>query len=181
MISYGKAKIYKVVNNENDILYIGSTTIALSQRMALHRQLAHVRTSRFYSAMRELGIKNFSIKLIKDYPCDSKEELEAEEYRVMQELLDEGVELYNTNTVQGKMAESIKCKISAAKFRRGCISFCVHLKRWRFSYLEDGKLKLKSYGVKKWGDKYARFLAEVDREITYPCSEYGGEMPVLEP
>ena len=34
---YQKGKIYKILNNKTDKIYIGSTTSALSQRLAQHK------------------------------------------------------------------------------------------------------------------------------------------------
>jgi group I intron endonuclease len=95
MPDYQNGKIYKIVNDVNDAIYIGSTSLELSTRMAGHRENAKTKTTQFYTAMREIGVEHFRIILIKPSPCSSKAELEAEEYRVMKEMKDNGEILYN--------------------------------------------------------------------------------------
>ena len=36
-IDYSKGKIYKIVNDIDNMVYIGSTTLSLNKRMAYHR------------------------------------------------------------------------------------------------------------------------------------------------
>jgi group I intron endonuclease len=115
-MSYQNAKIYKIVNDVNDIIYIGSTKNKLCKRMTDHRADAKSRTTPFYTAMREIGIHHFRIILIKPFPCSSSEELTAEEYRVMKEMKREGVLLYNdfvgchSKESKQKMSEAHKGK-----------------------------------------------------------------------
>jgi hypothetical protein len=89
MPNYQEGKIYKIVNDVNDQVYIGSTTQALIKRFRCHCSNAKnsiFATSYFYDKMREIGIQHFRIELIKLYPCASKEKLETEEFRVSQEM-----------------------------------------------------------------------------------------------
>ena len=37
MVNYQNGKIYKIINQSNDIVYIGSTTQALSHRYTKHK------------------------------------------------------------------------------------------------------------------------------------------------
>ena len=59
MINYQNGKIYKIINENNDIVYIGSTTQPLSHRYTKHKHKA----------------PNHKIILIENYACNSKEEL----------------------------------------------------------------------------------------------------------
>jgi hypothetical protein len=88
MANYQKGKIYKIINDVNDQVYIGSTTQALSCHMSTHCSNARNRcgNSYFYSKMRQIGVEHFKIVLVKDFPCNSTAELEAEEYKCSQEL-----------------------------------------------------------------------------------------------
>ena len=83
MPDYALSKIYCIRNvADNDkIVYIGSTTQTLSNRMSGHRNDAPKRQSMFYSLMTTVGVSNFHIELIKDFPCERKEQLLAEEGR----------------------------------------------------------------------------------------------------
>ena len=78
MPNYNNSKIYKICNNVNNLIYIGSITMPLSKRMAVHRTYTkkqYYKEVKLYKYMHKLGIHNFSIILIKDYPCCNKEQL----------------------------------------------------------------------------------------------------------
>jgi group I intron endonuclease len=80
MPDYSKAKIYKIVNQFNNEIYVGSTIESLSARMAKHRCHAKAKPHvRVYKHFNSLGIETFSIELIEYYPCATIEELQAKE------------------------------------------------------------------------------------------------------
>ena len=88
-MDYSKAKIYKIVNDVDDSVYIGSTCQALSKRMAEHR--ASMRSKRdsylkLYQKLLEIGVEHFNIYLIKETPCENKEQLRAIEGQYIREL-----------------------------------------------------------------------------------------------
>ena len=89
-------KIYKIVNSENDKVYIGSTIKALKNRLAEHRYHSKVQNSSWCKAMQRIGCDKFSIELVKDFPCENRMELEAEERKTIRQFQKDGVELYNT-------------------------------------------------------------------------------------
>ena len=78
MPDYNKGKIYKLVADGTDDIYIGSTTQKLYKRLAVHKCKAtnelNYCTSRF---LFEQG--NVKIILIEDYPSERKEQLIARE------------------------------------------------------------------------------------------------------
>jgi group I intron endonuclease len=73
---YSKGKIYVIRNTVNDLVYVGSTTQLLCQRMTLHRrkaiQLTHLP---LYQAFAEIGVTKFFIELVDIYPCENMEQL----------------------------------------------------------------------------------------------------------
>lgn len=88
MNKYQFGAIYKITNKLNDEIYVGSTTNDLEVRFIKHKSDAKNRPelSKFYSYMNELGIDNFEIKLIEEYPCDTKEQLRRREGELIQEI-----------------------------------------------------------------------------------------------
>jgi len=83
MSKYQSGKIYKIVCNITEQIYIGSTTQPLNRRLSQHRS---------YSKKHSEGIKNrfctshhiikggdYHIELIENYPCDTKKELNRRE------------------------------------------------------------------------------------------------------
>tara|TARA_R110002012_G_scaffold46121_2_gene122193 strand:+ start:3115 stop:3672 length:558 start_codon:yes stop_codon:yes gene_type:complete len=76
MKDYSKGKIYKIINDENDKFYIGSTIQKLCDRMTNHRT-----NKKFRCAIHNLGLDLYkcSIILIEKYPCKDNEELRKKE------------------------------------------------------------------------------------------------------
>ena len=85
MNRYSKGKIYKVVDVGYTKMYIGSTIESLSKRMERHRSKykdylnGTGDNTRVYWLFDEFGVENCKIELIENYPCNSREELEAQE------------------------------------------------------------------------------------------------------
>lgn len=70
MVNYQNGKVYKIINDNNEIIYIGSTAEKyLSSRYAKHK----------------LKSPNHKIILIQNYACNSKEELCMREQEVIEE------------------------------------------------------------------------------------------------
>ena len=77
-MNYTNGKIYKIWNDVNDEVYIGSTCRTLIKRFADHLYCVR-RKDRMhrplYKLMNELGIAHFQIELMIDAPCEDKEQL----------------------------------------------------------------------------------------------------------
>ena len=71
-----KAKIYKLVNNFDNALYIGSTTQPLCNRFRDHKITSNKKQNiRLYSYVNESGRwNNWKIVLIEFFECNNREE-----------------------------------------------------------------------------------------------------------
>ena len=88
-MGYDKAKIYQIVNDITDDIYICSTCQPLSKRMAEHRtSMRSKRDShiKLYQKMSEIGVEHFRIELIKECPCENIEQLRAIEGKYIRDL-----------------------------------------------------------------------------------------------
>tara|TARA_R100000951_G_scaffold100828_1_gene91752 strand:+ start:369 stop:806 length:438 start_codon:yes stop_codon:yes gene_type:complete len=80
MVNYQNGKIYKIVDNTNGSVYIGSTCeINLSRRLQKHKArykywLKHGKGNKFSSSNIIMN-DDFKIELIETYPCNNIEEL----------------------------------------------------------------------------------------------------------
>jgi len=73
-IRYKDGKIYKIVCNITDEIYYGSTIKTLKERLRLHK------VDNNSCISRNIIVRdNYKIELIKEYPCNSRWELEEEE------------------------------------------------------------------------------------------------------
>ena len=70
MINYQNGKVYKIINEKNEIIYIGST----SQELLCDRYKTHKHKT-----------PNHKIILIENYPCNSRQELCMREQQVIEE------------------------------------------------------------------------------------------------
>jgi len=81
-MDYKNGKIYKIVSDNTDKIYIGSTCSMLSKRLHGHKNsytqfLKGNKTNTSSSELIKLG--NVDIILIENYSCESKEQLHARE------------------------------------------------------------------------------------------------------
>jgi hypothetical protein len=90
-IDYQKAKIYKIVDNTTDNIYVGSTCEpSLARRLAKHvgNYKSHLNENYNYTTSFEI-IKNgdYDIILIENFPCNTKDALFARERYWTNELI----------------------------------------------------------------------------------------------
>ena len=123
MVNYQNGKIYKIINESNDIVYIGSTTNTLCRRYHSHNHKAI----------------NHKIILIENYPCNGKEELCKRE----QEIIEENDNLLNK--FKAYISEEQK-KESFKEYRNNNKDKVII---WRQTYRIKNKQKIKDYQNEK--------------------------------
>jgi hypothetical protein len=85
MPDYSNGKIYKLVSDKTDMIYIGSTTKKLHERLSGHNtDFTKNHGSKTSKKLFQL-CGTISIELIKLFPCDCKKELEKEEGKYIRE------------------------------------------------------------------------------------------------
>lgn len=93
MSDFSKGKVYRIVCNITGKQYVGSTIQSLSKRKESHKR-NHIRwvnegrpEKRLqYTSVYVLDGGNYSIVLIENYPCNSKDELKARERHYIETL-----------------------------------------------------------------------------------------------
>ena len=116
MVNYQQGKIYKIVDNTNGNVYIGSTCKkTLAERLSGHKARYNAWKLRPHNnspmtSFKILENMNYDIMLIENYPCKSKDELFARE-------------AYHINTIPcinkeipkaSKMREKYDCPVCGA-------------------------------------------------------------------
>ena len=91
MADYIQGKIYKIVSDECDAVYYGSTVKTLMERWQKHKynfkswkKIGGSMCASF-KLFDEHGIDNFRIELVEDYPCDNDEQLRMKEDEYIRE------------------------------------------------------------------------------------------------
>ena len=81
-VDYSQAKIYKITNDYNDKVYVGSTCDTLVKRFSYHKK-DRTRTRNLnrplYQLINEIGFERFRIQLICEFPCEDKYQLKQKE------------------------------------------------------------------------------------------------------
>ena len=141
MPNYTKGQIYmiepKCEYEEGDIYY-GSTIQPLSKRVGLHR-------SKSNSCLSKILIEKYGevkIVLVKLFPCNSKQELEAEEARFIREnkCINKNIPLRTDKEYREDNKEKIKECCEKNKEKK---------KEYDNNYREDNKEKIKEYFKEK--------------------------------
>ena len=83
MVNYQNGKVYKIVSDQTDQIYVGSTCLSLAQRLAGHKSNYKTflkRGTHFITSFDIVKYDDCKIILIEVFPCDQRCELEAREY-----------------------------------------------------------------------------------------------------
>lgn len=82
-IDYQKSKIYKLYSPSKNIIYIGSTTETLAQRLAKHKAQYKAykkgNTKQYYYSFLVLDCEDYKIELLEEYACNNRQQLEKKE------------------------------------------------------------------------------------------------------
>jgi hypothetical protein len=82
MPDFQKGKIYKITNDYNNDVYVGSTCDTLVKRFSNHKCSAKTqqkKNRRLYKLINDIGFERFRIQLICNYPCEDKYQLKQKE------------------------------------------------------------------------------------------------------
>ena len=82
MVNYQNGKVYRIVCNENDLVYYGSTTQPLSKRFYEHKKNHKLYLEGKYGNVSSFEIVKYDsckVILVEDCPCDRKEQLLSKE------------------------------------------------------------------------------------------------------
>ena len=87
MPDYQTGQIYKILVHIDDDMFVGSACEALSQIITRHRSLSNRNNeSLIYRHLNKLGIEQFYIEVIEDYPCEKNEQLVKRESEIVREI-----------------------------------------------------------------------------------------------
>ena len=121
MADYSKGKIYKIIDNTNDKIYIGSTVQTLQGRLRGHKSLCKKKD---INSKLILKNNNFSIELIENFPCNTKRELEIRE----QYFIDK---LDCVNTKRAYMTKEDRLKMNRICDKKRTRDYRPYLKQYR--------------------------------------------------
>ena len=130
---YNNGKIYKIINNFNDMVYIGSTCLPLRKRIFNHKK--EERTGRspnrhLFQLVREApnGWDDFQIVLIENYSCNNKDELLRHEEQHRAQFV--AVTSDSTKSALGSLSVIVNSSACAAEINV-CIGSVLCQPDWR--------------------------------------------------
>lgn len=136
MPNYNNSKIYKIICNTTNCIYVGSTVSKLNIRLSRHKsdynRLKNGLTLSYYTSFEILKNNNYEIELIENYPCNSKKEL----------LQREGYYIRKLNCVNKVIPNRSR------KEREGQISYKIKNKIRKKKWAEKNKDKIKASKIK---------------------------------
>ena len=152
---YNKGKIYKIINDLTDDVYVGSTINTLSKRMASHRSDSKRTQFIFYEFVASQGgWDNFHIILVEDFSCERKEQLcQREQYYI--DLLCPTLNSHNAHglNLEKKKENNTKyCQKNIEKIKKYCANYrqvnIEALKERKIIYCQENKEAIKENRVK---------------------------------
>ena len=88
-VDYSQAKIYKITNDFNTDIWIGSTCDTLVKKFSVHKADA-IRNLRkdciIHNHIRDHGFDRFRIQLIEDFPCEDLYQLRQRQGHHIREM-----------------------------------------------------------------------------------------------
>jgi hypothetical protein len=131
---FSKGKIYKITNDYNDDVYVGSTCDTLVKRFSAHknnRKNPEKMNRPVYALMNEIGFERFRIELIEDYPSIDKYQLRQREGHFIREI--------------GSLNIRVECKTRKEYFDEYYINHFDKIKEYRENNADEIKRKKKEY------------------------------------
>lgn len=186
--------IYKIYNIINDKIYIGQTRRDINIRWKQH--LLSLKSDKdkntvLYRAMNKYGSDKFNIQLIKEYSCESKEELieilNKEEIRYISEYNSIKPNGYNMQHGGKSPTESLKCPVdkysttgqflkSYESFSEACIDSDKKLNYHHISECCNGKLYTSGGYVWRYkGDPFDKYSKTDKRFVAVDVYSKKGE------
>ena len=98
MSKFQSGKIYKIVDNTSDMVYVGSTCKSLEQRLKEHesaKKSFNAGKFAFTSSFNIINNNDYKIELVENYPCNNKQELNIREGQIIQKLKNDNLNIVN--------------------------------------------------------------------------------------
>ena len=164
--SYANGKIYCIRNRAagDSIVYVGSTTQALCERMSQHRCNIGRTNMKIHKLMGDVGVENFHIELINDFRCERRDQLTAEEGRHIRELRPECNDRIEGRTIK-EWREDNADTIAAQKkayYDANADTIIARAKAYREAHTDTIAAKKKAYNAANLEANAARQKAYYD-------------------
>ena len=173
------SKVYQIVNDVDDMVYIGSTYRPLQERWKEHVNIfkRNVSQRKIYKHMHCIGIDHFTIVLICEYPCKNKQHLlwkETEEINKIDKnsSLNERCAVFKITDKKGKERKSEYDEIYRENNKERKRE---NDRKWRYNKLEYKHARDREYiqknrdkniqKCKEWTEKNKEYVKEYQKQF----------------
>ena len=177
MTKYEKGKIYKIISDNTDKIYIGSSCEpTLAHRLSKHRSNYKAwlkdNTNQYITSYEILKLENYSIILIENYPCNNKDELQARERHYIE---------LNKNIIVNKVIPLRKPKEYRQDYKEYYQEYSKKynkeyhqnnkdkIKEQQQQYRDDNKDKIKERSVKYYDNNKDKILNKLKNQELIKC------------
>lgn len=152
-MNYQNGKIYKIVSDNTDKIYIGSTCSPLSKRLYQHKNAFNNQKAgrRIVTSIKLLELGEVDIILIENFPCNNKNELHARERFWIEQNKETVVNRNIPNRTQKEYRHDNK-EIIAQQMKQYRQDNKEKIAKQSKQYREDNKEKIQQY----WEDNKNR-------------------------
>lgn len=146
MVNYQNGKIYTIRNqNDPSLIYVGSTSNTLSQRLNSHKQQSKCKYQiPFYQQIEDWS--DWYIELYENYPCNNKEELNKREGEIIRQI--------------GTLNKVIAGRTQKERY----VEDKERINQVQREYREKNRERLRE-GYRKFREKHRERLKEVNRKF----------------
>jgi hypothetical protein len=100
---FKNGKIYKIIDNTSDMIYVGSTCYSLEDRLKGHEKTFKTyqkgKKARCLTSYKILINGNYKIELIEKFPCENSKQLFEREGFYIRKFKNEGLNIVNKTTL----------------------------------------------------------------------------------
>ena len=100
---FRNAKVYKIVDNVSDMLYVGSTCYSLEDRLKGHESTFKTfqkgKKANCLTSFKILQNKDYRIELIENFPCENSKQLFEREGFYIRKYKNDGLNIVNKTTL----------------------------------------------------------------------------------
>ena len=119
MPDYQNGKIYTIrCRSDNTLIYVGSTTMTLSKRMAEHRYASYTNNIRKLYQSVNGNWDEWYIELYEVYPCENKEQLNKREGEIIRDIGTLNYEIAGRTRKEWREENPEKVKLTAQKYHQ---------------------------------------------------------------
>ena len=173
-MDYKNGKIYQILNNVNDDVYVGSTTQLLCKRFYCHKSQSDslFRKYKLHELMRTIGKNNCYIELIENYPCNAKEELLAREGHYIRERATLNQQIAGRTRKERREVNAEHIKEKQRIYDEGRKELVKEKNKPRREYIAERMKQYRQDNIDKINERYKQYYQANKQKLSEYVKQY---------